>query len=1167
MYKKVVVLAILITIIFISTRTYAEIYYVSKNGNDGNTGIMREQAFKTINRGVRGLKPGDTLIIGPGIYAEQVKLERKGTPDLPITIRSQFPRRAQLIGSTRLTAWAQADGLRYTFKTQLERETSLVYEKDSGVEYSEVAGVDMVENLPGTFFYDPVTKLLYVHPSDDSNMDHHVVDASLLDYGFTSSGEKVTIDHTQRSVGIIIDGFVISGYSKGAISIQNADFCEVRNCVVHHNRSGIFFHGAFRSSIMNCEAYHNADRFNQEMGNIGIMGLSAESMLENNIVHDTRQYGLRFYGGFYGNTMRNNLAYRCAHGIQVKGNLYDLGSAQKNFRFVIGKSGIKKKPMEFEGNVGHDCTGWSLIPFVSVARRNTGIRALPGKGPSELNLFIQDDQWVNAQFVDPAWHDFRLQYNSPYRSSGREMVSVGAFQYRDEVFFISPTGNDSAAGTSIQTAWKNLGRSCARLKAGQTLYVLPGIYPDTIELKGLRSKNLPTIIRAHGKGVVVIDGGAKRDYGISLKDCDNIVVEGFRVRGSAIAGIKINTSTNIILRENYIYDNLQEGVFVGEGTDGVRVSNNVICYNGGSGVMVIPSRINGEIVSNIIRDNALQLAFSSEPKYTIFCDYNNLGGVGKIARIGSKQFHSLQLWRSDGGTDEHSNSVDPQFSNEKERDFLLLAESKYRGLGFMDTDIGPGEVIKKARILKFIDVRVVGTSATIADIAWKTNGRPATLLIAYGTRANKLDNLVVLDTGHFYRTEHKYTITGLQPQTQYFFKVGDRRILEGDTPFHHFNYSWPELGMKGEQNRYERLKKEDTFDTFMYDFVTPRSTGISGRIYHVSIAGDDANDGNMQRPFRSIWRACKIVQPGDRVVIHEGVYYESINPLRSGLKENPIIFEAAKGEQVVISGKRLLIPTGADLTNRNNIIIRGFFFREQSQTFLNNTSGAQVYVANASNITIERCVFDGRMQYIIAAYIYRSQNVIFRNNIVVSHWESFIASDNQGILDIQYNSFIGPTIHKLYCVRNNHVIIRNNVFDENLLPEKMMQYKMVLVGNSSVDIDYNCYLFESLNNKKRIIDYGEIGLIPDEKDGKRFAVEGVLDHWQKKFGLDTHSIMTEPRWVKPDIIKVLRSRKRGWPDRTFTYQDFSREDITIRADSLCAGKNKTTQIIGPDYSY
>ncbi len=84
------------------------------------------------------------------------------------------------------------------------------------------------------------------------------------------------------------------------------------------------------------------------------------------------------------------------------------------------------------------------------------------------------------------------------------------------------------------------------------------------------------------------------------------------------------------------------------------------------------------------------------------------------------------------------------------------------------------------------------------------------------------------------------------------------------------------------------------------------------RVYHVAQGHPDASDdgpGSEDRPFATIGRAAAILEPGEKAVIHEGVYRECVRPVRGG--EGPdrmIAYEAAPGEHVEVRGSRLWQP-------------------------------------------------------------------------------------------------------------------------------------------------------------------------------------------------------------------------------------------------------------------
>lgn len=75
------------------------------------------------------------------------------------------------------------------------------------------------------------------------------------------------------------------------------------------------------------------------------------------------------------------------------------------------------------------------------------------------------------------------------------------------------------------------------------------------------------------------------------------------------------------------------------------------------------------------------------------------------------------------------------------------------------------------------------------------------------------------------------------------------------------------------------------------------------KIYYVAVNGDDANDGGtLQCPFRTIGRAAQAMEAGDVCFIREGVYRETVAPVRNGREDAPIRFEAYGNERVVVSG-------------------------------------------------------------------------------------------------------------------------------------------------------------------------------------------------------------------------------------------------------------------------
>ena len=75
------------------------------------------------------------------------------------------------------------------------------------------------------------------------------------------------------------------------------------------------------------------------------------------------------------------------------------------------------------------------------------------------------------------------------------------------------------------------------------------------------------------------------------------------------------------------------------------------------------------------------------------------------------------------------------------------------------------------------------------------------------------------------------------------------------------------------------------------------------KIYHVSKKGNDMAEGTEAHPFLTISKAADIAEAGDTVIVHEGVYRESVSPKNSGRDQyERITYMAAPGEKAVIKG-------------------------------------------------------------------------------------------------------------------------------------------------------------------------------------------------------------------------------------------------------------------------
>lgn len=90
-------------------------------------------------------------------------------------------------------------------------------------------------------------------------------------------------------------------------------------------------------------------------------------------------------------------------------------------------------------------------------------------------------------------------------------------------------------------------------------------------------------------------------------------------------------------------------------------------------------------------------------------------------------------------------------------------------------------------------------------------------------------------------------------------------------------------------------------------------------------SASDRNPGTENKPFRTINAAAQQAQPGDTILVHAGIYRERVIPPRSGNPDQPIVYEAAPGESVVLRGSEVwsATPVSADTSTTSSAYWEG----------------------------------------------------------------------------------------------------------------------------------------------------------------------------------------------------------------------------------------------------
>lgn len=303
----------------------AETFYVAKNGSATNSGSI-DSPLLTINAAAQLAQPGDTVIVGEGVYREWVDPPRGGaSEDSRITYKAKEGDLVIILGSMEMTGWIP-DG--DVWKLELPSETfgelnpyaegirhpSYVEEDESGdgwgwLKYGRWAhrgdviinGMGLVEQETSDGLAEPMS--WYTETSDeqttiwinvaDLNPNTDNVELSRLPFGIFPS--RAGLDY------ITVFGFVVANvathwappteFQPAAIGPNGGNHWIIENNVVVHSRGVGISIGIPSGDADLEEAGHHIIRNNVLLrnGQAGIAGQSwnHHTVIEGNWVEDT----------------------------------------------------------------------------------------------------------------------------------------------------------------------------------------------------------------------------------------------------------------------------------------------------------------------------------------------------------------------------------------------------------------------------------------------------------------------------------------------------------------------------------------------------------------------------------------------------------------------------------------------------------------------------------------------------------------------------------------------------------------------------------------------------------------------------------------------------------------------------------------------------------------
>jgi hypothetical protein len=114
------------------------------------------------------------------------------------------------------------------------------------------------------------------------------------------------------------------------------------------------------------------------------------------------------------------------------------------------------------------------------------------------------------------------------------------------------------------------------------------------------------------------------------------------------------------------------------------------------------------------------------------------------------------------------------------------------------------------------------------------------------------------------------------------------------------------------------------------------------RTLYVATTGNDAADGSLAAPWRTLQRAANLVRAGDQVIVRPG-HYAGFNLTTSGTATNPILFSADPGV-IVDAPNPVRTQDGINLEGASWIVIEGFTVVGMPRTGIRSVTNAHVTI-------------------------------------------------------------------------------------------------------------------------------------------------------------------------------------------------------------------------------
>jgi len=1080
--------------------------YVSTQGKDTNNGLTSATALASLTQAALMVQPGDLVLVAGGLYLDHVNFKKGGTAQHPIVIRAMKNQTPVVTSGLRDLKWKPLN--RFTFTASFSYIPADVWDDRTVKRLAEVTSVADVENLPGSFTYDRKAQQLIVHPYDGLLPGKDVLVVVPQTTGtrggagvFAPSDYETPYRWGCKGLWLFapyihLEGFTVAYQTVGIRMQQEAHHSMVKKNRVYGCTVGLATHTGGSHSVMeDNEAYLNAG--------FGICIYGAQDItLRNNYVWGNQlrssypgmkhagggiPFGLALYGKIVNPTLiGNTIAQQDPHypmlpnpPTWVSRHKSAYGHWRVFNNFYIGGGALlgvdpKGNLLGHKGEVIQNTViGGELYSRDSVRMLYTESNMKGTQNKYLRNLYLKNNQ--EQGFADPTWQDYRLREDSVHK--GR-----GAHPQPASLWYVSPQGRDQASGRTPQQAFKSLAKACAQLKAGDTLYVMPGTYEGGLRMQNAGGGAL-IHIRNYGLGKVVIKGSNKHSVGLRLHRMHGLVLDGLIFEGFLQQAIDIDQSSYISFKR-CVFSHSQGGLRVVE-SKAVRCINTT--FVGCAVALTQRSPLGPLLVRNSLFHNV----------------HGALAGVGLVMgeQNGFSGRKARSVWRQ-----WQARVEEPHASRllkiDLDMDYRLPpgSEVAYAGLGHWPIGARFGAKVKPLPIA-IEEFRVVARGLYSAEVRWRTpNCFPnAKVMWRSSSKDTKLKSVV---QGKELRSAvQTCSLSKLKPGTAYTVTVS---VESSD-------------GRTGKRS---------------LPFTTPKALRANRNLYVSATQGSDTNTGfSREHAFASLQGAVWASVPGDTILVAPGVYRERVVIKHNGSDQKIFTLKSEiPGAAVLDCGG--MRPGAIFIGNARNVVVDGFTFSGLKYS----GSVKAVEVAYSENVTVRNCVFKPARDSKVSClqfFAYHSKDLTVQNNLFDAGFTPIWTSHCKGRIVVEQNTLVRAGINAIAigCAVTSDVMVRRNVI-QDVMPSAKSNVAVCIAPAQRMLCDENLYWHTDDSPQQQVFgvtdSYGPAWRV------KQADKASTLAEAQTRFKVEAKGAFLDPKFV--DAKHGNFRRKKGAPHADWGYQ-------------------------------